>query len=205
MEYRKLVFIIIFLAVSFNSSSQIFRFTSVNITEVIINGKSNIEKFDLHLIDKDNFHCKSAISIIDGKTLEFEIPVENIQSRKTYIEEDFKKIINEKEFPYIRLRIGSDQLNLLLKRNSEKLETSLTIAGRSNEYPIEIKEFQVNDTTCQIDGKIELFLSDYAIDPVSKLFGIIRVEDKVVINFKLNLQSNFADITQKGNFPLTSK
>jgi hypothetical protein len=205
MDYRKLVFTIIFLAVSFTSRSQYSIFTSVNIKEVYINGKSNIEKFDLQLIDKNNSPNESAIPIIDGKALEFDIPVENIRSKKTYIEEDFKKIIHEREFPYIHLRIGSDQLKLFQKRNSEIVETSLTIAGKTNHYPIMVEEVPVNDSTLFLHGRIELNLSEFSIEPVSKLFGIIKVEDKVVINFKLNLHSNITNVALKGNLPLTSK
>jgi len=205
MGYRKLVFIIILFAINLTSKSQNSHVPLVTFEEVTINGKSNIEKFDLHFIRKNDSTQESIVCILNGNALEFCIPVKCFKSEKKYIEEDFKKLINENEFPFIRFQIGSDQLNQLLNRDSKIVKTSLTISGKSNDYPIQVLELIGEESNLQLCGKIELYLSEYAIKPVSKLFGFIRVEDKVVINFKLNLQSNFLDVNPKSNFTLTHK
>jgi hypothetical protein len=186
MRLRNLSLICCLLA-NFSIYGQSDQNLFIEFNKIVIHGQSNIEKFTLfYTNDSDTSTSEIPISRKDNYYT-FNIPANNIKSEKSYIESDFRKLIKAKDYPFIQLGIDSTQIKLLREGHCNHIIVSIKITDVENSYPINLKQEQKNDFKYCINGKVELSLNDFNLEPCSRFFGLIRVDDKVVIDFRLFL------------------
>jgi len=184
MLLRKIL-VIWFLTINLLAYSQTDQNFCIKFNKMVIQGESNIEKFTLYYTnDSDTSVNEIPISKKDNYYI-FNIPVNNIKSGKVYIESDFRKLIRAQDYPYIQLGIDSTQIKSL--REGNRIIVLIKIADVENSYSINFVLEQENEFRCSINGQVELSLNDFNLECYSKFFGLIRVDDKVVIDFKLIL------------------
>ena len=187
MPFR-LLFIIILLNVPYllradNPPSKELHFDNLTIL-----GKSNVNEFSL--VFDNNSKSLLQENVITKKTnqkTEFFIPVECFKSVNKCIQNDFYNMIQADKFPYISFSIDNEQIELLTSGNKcDSINAIITIAQESKQIWIPVKKNeQINDTF--LTGKIDLLLTDFNLTPLSKFFGLVKVENNVVIDFRINL------------------
>ena len=91
------------------------------------------------------------------------------------------KSVEAKDFPFAQLH-SSDCMAAL---SGEQSEVSLTIHGVSQEREIAINVEQINDNEIVLSGTFSVLQSDFGIEPFSIMNGLIKVEDKLEMGFKL--------------------
>jgi hypothetical protein len=183
---RKIV-VIWFLTINLLAYSQPDQNFCIKFNNMVIHGESNIGKFALFYSTGSDTSVSEIPIIKKGSLYIFNIPANNIKSEKSYIESDFKKLIRAKDYPFIQLGIDSAQINLIREVNCNRIMVAIKIADVENFYPINIVQEKKSDFSYCINGKVELSLTDYNLESYSRCFGLIRVDDKVVIDFKLIL------------------
>lgn len=182
------VFFIILFSASFNLNAESFKSLDFSINELTIYGKSNFNNFSFVLNDDLlELSDKKIIVEKDNTKTKFLIPVNRLKTNNKYIQNDFFKMIKADVFPYITLSVENNQFEAIASGvKCESIRTLITIDEESKLYTIPIKKRfkQINDQF--IIGNVELLLSDFNLKPISKFFGLVRVENNIVIDFRIN-------------------
>lgn len=171
---------------------------------LIVHGRTNLTKF----------HCQYVKSLSDtllvrvvpqepNKLLlehaDINLRVMQFDYGNKLITKDFQKLLQVQDFPELKIEAldiasGED----LLKSQNQKQHTgmissakiSVTIAGRQNEYNLEVNE-PANGSPRTYSGSLHINIRDFGLIPPRKLLGLMKVNENVHIDFYLNL--SFSD------------
>ncbi len=91
------------------------------------------------------------------------------------------KSIEVERFPFARLH-SSDCLNALA---SEPSELRLTIHGVSRRQKLAVVVEEISDNRLVFSGQFSLLQSDFGIEPFAIMNGLIKVEDRIELAFKI--------------------
>ena len=164
---------------------------NISLKQISIIGNSNITGFKLFFNDDRDEINDEVVGVEEADSIVFYIPVEHITAKNRLLLNDFRSLISAREYPYIKLTINEDQLALLNSDISHnKIMVKVTLAGTSKicDIPFYRSCSEVNDAF--ITGNTNLKLSDFNIDASKKIFGFVRLDDKVFINFKINFSQS---------------
>ena len=119
------------------------------------------------------------------------IPVKSMKGGNFLFNRDMYSALNAKEYPNIRFTLAD--LNALqvdtLSNESSAFEATgdLTISGATREITFTVITSSGKDNQLQVEGNTNLLMSDFDIQPPKKVFGALKVEDKVEITFNIVL------------------
>lgn len=158
----------------------------INLEKIDIFGTSNITDFKLTFINTHHIKSKYYIHEQNG-IINFAIPVESIEGSNRLMVNDFRSLIKAVEFPYINLYIGFDQLESIINGEVlDAIDVDVNIAGILKNYNVTFFKDCLNENN--ISGSTALLLTDFNLSPGSKFFGMIKLDNKVFINFKINFE-----------------
>jgi hypothetical protein len=159
-------------------------------SSLIIRGESNVNKFQCSY-DVSQFSDSFEINFTADKTrLQFsnaELNLKNVffNCGHKAINKDFHRLLKTDEYPSIQLELLSAEG----EPNSSILHTKLniTISGVSKVYelPVEVDNTQKAVMVC---GKLPIDINDFKLSPPKKLLGIIKVSNKIEIDFNLEVK-----------------
>lgn len=120
---------------------------------------------------------------------EITLKSENFDCFNSMMTKDFQKTINAEEYPHIRVKF----LNLIKESeniNQENLrgEVEITLAGVSKKYPITCLFLAKNGKKALLSGERKLHFTEFEIEPPTKFFGTIKVNNILGVNFYLVLE-----------------
>ena len=92
--------------------------------------------------------------------------------------------IDAENFPFARLH-SSDCLAAL---SGEQSEVALSIHGVSQKQKIAIEIEEVSDSKLILSGKFSILQTDFGIQPFSIMNGLIKVEDRLDLDFRIVAQ-----------------
>jgi hypothetical protein len=184
---------ILIIAMSFivkgdNSSSLDFSFNNLTIF-----CKSNINNFSFIFDNNPNsLSQENVITKRNKQKIEFLIPVSRFKTINKFIQNDFFKMIQAEKFPYISFAIDNDQMELLTAEGKcDSIYAVITIAQISKQILIPICKVNKQVKDQFFNGEIDLLLTDFNLTPLSKIFGLVKVENNVVIDFRINFITQF--------------
>jgi hypothetical protein len=158
---------------------------------VYISGATNIDCFECKYFkskddqDTNNILLKSLY--INGNKIEAYIPVNKFECGNILMYRDFQELLKASEYPYIRVEISKEEINdILLNESSANLDVSITLASVTNVQPVFCEVSKPGKNTICITGKASISLFDYQIKPPVKFMGLVKVRDKVTIDFSFN-------------------
>jgi hypothetical protein len=188
MVYRLSFILILLIVTSFilkaeNPSSIDFSFNNLTIY-----GRSNVNNFSfIFENDSKSLPQEKVITKRNNQKMEFLIPVNRFTTINKYMQNDFFKMIQADKFPYISFSIDNVQMELLTSEGScDSINAIITIARESKQIRIPIRKVNKQFKDQFFTGKIALSLTDFNLTPLSKFFGFIKVENNVVIDFRIN-------------------
>ncbi len=143
--------------------------------EVVVNVKTNVNQFSCECTGLNDLHLskfKTYNKIV--------IPVADFDCPKKLMERDLQKLFEAKKFPEIELFIDTQENNAHLQ------QTELTIKIK------EIKKTYCVTLTKHTEGKKVFYtgsqiisIENYNIEPPTKALGLVKVREKVLIEFKI--------------------
>jgi len=105
-----------------------------------------------------------------------------------FMTKDFSKTIKADQFPELVIRFD----HLTKSQDSKVGELTgliiVTLAGKSRTYDVQCQILENNKKNKLIEGTQAFLLSDFELEPPDKLFGAIRVKDRVLVDFHLKLR-----------------
>jgi len=191
-----LIFIGIFLYTigygsGYNNSKESSNCKSV----ITINGTSNVNKFQFHN-DDPIITTASTENYYDNQ---IRIPVNEFEASNLRMLQDFHKMVRASEYPYINIEIESMALADFDETSGmTNFRTKVSIAGKTNTYTVASEIAGCEHEGFILKGNLEVKLTDFDIEPPTKVFGAVKVNDEVLINFAFRLQheESVAAITQ---------
>jgi hypothetical protein len=120
------------------------------------------------------------------------VPVKDFRCDNKIAFKDFISLLKADRFPDLSITIPGDMLERLHTEDSLTLHNvMINIAGVTRAYDIRVVPQSGNTSDNLLTGTITLGLSDLSIQPPVKLFGMVKVKDKVIVRFGLGLKKYF--------------
>lgn len=96
---------------------------------------------------------------------------------------DFHEMVRTEEYPEMKITLLE-----VMRQNGKEVEANvhIWIAGEENNYtiPVEILE----GSALQIKGQFRINVIDFGLEPITKMFGLIKVDEIIDINMDLKVQ-----------------
>ncbi len=157
---------------------------------VIIEGSTNVNKFAF--FQSFEGHSKNQITNDNqGKILTIEIPVHNFEASNPLMYDDFLKLIKAEIYPIISIFIHlnpNDFRELNIQNINPKIEVKL--AGKQRVYYIPGALAYCQDQNLHVQGSVKINLNDFNLEPPTKFFGMVKVNQEVLVNFGLTMDNN---------------
>lgn len=162
--------------------------------ELIIYGTSNVNKFDCELLRKEpitfDIQIQSSEEGVVLKDAVLPFSVDDFNCGGKAINKDFKKSLKGMEYPVINLTILKIYLDIIVKDGEEMVKSDilLDIAGVQKPYTIHIENLTIDNSILVFKGSDDFKMSDFDIAPPEILWGLIKVNDEIKINFDFSLK-----------------
>ena len=155
-----------------------------------INGSTNINHFhfeqklnDQKIIAEDESYS--------GQKLAIQIPAHDFEPSNPMMYKDFLNFIKAEEYPYINITIFFEQLRLPAGNPQAIIpKIKVGLAGETQTYKIPGEIFQCKKSGIHLQGKVDINLQDFGLEPPTKFMGMVKVNKEVFINFGLTIDNN---------------
>lgn len=154
---------------------------------VSIQGSSNINRFQFI---NYNPEVNNRIAKTPGKKTyqNIQIPVNDFAGPNSRMLDDFYKMIKAAKYPHINISLEPRQLaDFDETTGMTNFKTKISIAGNSGEYVVPCKVEFCEGRVPVLKGELKVELTDFKIDPPTKIFGAVKVDNEVFINFAFRL------------------
>ena len=160
-------------------------------TKLVIHGQTNVNSFQCkmdcyHQLDTLGYSTDDDQCMIFFKENLMMIPVINFDCGSKMINTDFYDVLRKDRFPEINIQF------IALERWTGNTEVGgtvyITLAGITKPFII---HYQINSNSklLLLKGKQRICFSDFNLRPPEKMFGIIKVQDSLEVEFDLALRS----------------
>lgn len=197
--------IVLFTTFLFNNEP---RKDKISLVTIHINGGSYLKIHGRTNLNK--FHCQYIKSLSDTllvtitrdetdklilENADISLNVLQFDCGNGLINKDFRKLLRAKDFPLIKIEaldIESDDKSLKKQGSNEGMialssaHLKITIAGKENDYELAVDEPEGagNGT---YSGTLQINIRDFGLTPPRKFLGLMKVNEKVDIDFYLKL------------------
>ncbi|MBD3276222.1 MAG: hypothetical protein GF372_12975 [Candidatus Marinimicrobia bacterium] len=166
-------------SLTFNGDASVNDF-SVNAEEI----KGSVRFFS----ESESITHPSIDSAANGQVI---IPVKSMKGGNFLFNQDMYGALNAKEYPEIRFRLNALKTLQVDTISAEarifEAAGDLTISGTTREITFNIVTSSSKDDQIQVEGSTSLLMSNFNIEPPKKVFGALKVEDRVDIKFNIVL------------------
>jgi hypothetical protein len=151
---------------------------------IAIDGSSNINQFRLV-----NYEPKIPPKIHQNNHVQ--IPVYSFQTSNKRMLSDFYDMVNASTYPYINIVIEpKNRADFDEGSGKTRFRTEITIAGKTNQYIVPSEIIACEHAGYVVRGDLKINLTDFEIDPPRKVFGAVKVNNEVFINFAFKFQAD---------------
>ncbi|HQR94116.1 MAG: hypothetical protein B7Y15_04400 [Bacteroidetes bacterium 24-39-8] len=162
-------------------------------SSLTVNGSTNVSKFQCDITDyslPDTITCakaaKSQTLPMSGK---LKLDIEAFDCHNRMMTSDLRKTLKYKEFPKLIIKFISINSYPNFK-NPTKITgaVDISLAGIVKRYDISYVFTVDNSNIVHLKGHRAVTFTDFNLNPPSKLGGVIKAKDELLVEFKLNLK-----------------
>jgi len=186
-----------FTSGSLNDVSAYFNFQLTNASKISIAGSSNVNEFSC-LAFQEFPVCSATMEEIPGnnhirfKHTVMQVLVRSLNCDNPVMNYDMYEALQSESYPYITIALteayAQDGATINLSSREELyVVINLTITGHTQKQTLKISASRIADNRYRFYGSHTISLNDYHIEPPTALFGVIRVKDKIKIEFDLQV------------------
>lgn len=161
-------------------------------SSLMVDGKTNVNHFSCEIPAygrTDTLVCErtTAFGVVFAKS-NIAIPVVRFDCGLKMMTKDLQKTLKQDQYPfmYIDFRQFSGMPDVA-KQTALSGYAVISLAGVSRKYQIQCTSRQLNAREIELRGTKQIKLTDFQLQPPSKLGGTIRVEDQLDVRFTLHL------------------
>ena len=160
-------------------------------TKMAIHGQTNVNSFKCKMDcypkpDTLSYYLDDDECMIFFKENLLKIPVINFDCGSKIITDDFYDVLKKDQHPHVNIQF------VALERWTGNTEVGgtvyITLAGITKPF---IVKYQINSTSrlLLLKGRQKICFSDFNLSPPEKMFGMIKVQDNLEVEFDLALRS----------------
>ena len=154
---------------------------------ILISGESNINQFNFTYDLHKHALVEASDRSKDSGQLELVLPIKDFKTSNPLMYDDFLQMMKESQYPRIVIGIPENQLvSLEQQSNTVCPSMNITIAGITRTYKIDCSLMNCSENTLLI-GSQKIMLSDFKLKPPEKLYGLVKVDDEITVNFSIIL------------------
>lgn len=177
--------LIVFLISTVSVSAQNYRLDH-NKSKIIVEGTSNIHDWEIE-VEQMSGGIQAVFE--DGKLVKLEnlkitIPATSLKSGKSGMDKNTYKALDTDKHPNIVYQLEKvDKIDHGTDKCFITTQGKLNISGTSRTVSI-VFEAKVSGNTIVLEGKNELKMTNYNVDPPTAMFGTITTGDTVIVKFQ---------------------
>ncbi|MEQ6167218.1 MULTISPECIES: hypothetical protein [unclassified Ekhidna] len=185
------------LAVVAQNGSASYHQVTIVASAITIHGQTNINKFSCSM-DQPALNDSIVVkNIWLNKTLEFEglrlkYRVDQFECGISAMNSDFQELLKAEEEPYLYLELNSITLhphNDAFEELDVDAEVEVLLAGVRKKIKIEGgKVINHSSAHMTLKGDKDLLMTDFYIEPPTKMFGMIKVTNDISIAFEIGMR-----------------
>jgi hypothetical protein len=117
------------------------------------------------------------------------VPVKKFKCSNKMAFNDFLNLLRANQYPDITISIPEKFLKNLDRDETSVLKNvEITIAGITRKYDIQCKTESNGNDELKLIGSVKIDLRDLQIEPPVKYFGMVKIKDKVIVNFGIGIK-----------------
>ena len=153
-------------------------------SDLYIAGSTNVNKFDCVFDTKLIAQPRTVKYVEDDTHIYFEnlvlnLRIDGFDCGNKKMNSDFQSLLESEKDPDIRIQLKKTEF---FTKEYVKAYIEVDIAGRTNTYDFPIK---LDDN--RFMGKLKLNIQDFGLEPPTKAFGLIQVDEHITIHFNLKI------------------
>jgi hypothetical protein len=162
-------------------------------SSLTVNGSTNVNKFQCDIINyslPDTITCVKAAKTqtlpMNGK---LKLDIESFDCHNRMMTSDLRKTLKYKDFPKLTIKFIS--INSFPNfKNPTKITglVDIGLAGVVKRYDISYLFTVDNSNIVHLKGDRAVTFTDFNLSPPSKLGGVIKAKDELLVEFNLNLK-----------------
>lgn len=162
-------------------------------SSLTVNGSTNVNKFQCDITNyslPDTITCVKAAKTqtlpMNGK---LKLDIESFDCHNRMMTSDLRKTLKYKEFPKLIIKFISINSYPNFK-NPTKITgiVDISLAGIAKRYDINYVFTVDNSNIVHLKGDRAVTFTDFNLNPPSKLGGVIKAKDELLVEFNLNLK-----------------
>lgn len=162
-------------------------------SSLTVNGSTNVNKFQCDIINyslPDTITCVKAAKTqtlpMNGK---LKLDIESFDCHNRMMTSDLRKTLKYKDFPKLTIKFISINSYPNFK-NPIKITgvVDIGLAGVAKRYEISYLFTVDNSNIVHLKGDRAVTFTDFNLSPPSKLGGVIKAKDELLVEFNLNLK-----------------
>lgn len=155
---------------------------------LVINGSSNINDFACTYAFEGLVSNHAFSASYDGESyylnsLTINIPVNQFDCGNRFLKKDFLNTLEYQSYPKISMQIQNLKLGNAPEEGKRNSSVRLNIGGVSKEQKVDFQLKTIDDKTFILQGGTKVDITDFELEPVSRFFGMIKVDKNVEIHF----------------------
>lgn len=194
----------VLIAAPGSSFADSIRYTAGAGSKLVLNGDSTLHKYtcvaqqitaqgELKINSKKHDVVTIRTAVVEGKMSSWvvRIPVTGLKSEHSGLDENLQKSMHAGQFPEVTFKMTSYKTDTAGPDNALAIKAQgvLTVAGKSRNVTIN-GLMTITENGFTLSGKKGLLMSEYSVEPPVLFMGTVKTDDKVEIQFNLNMLSN---------------
>ena len=191
MRYKSNILLYLLFALSWQLSTvkaqQAPALNIAKLQDIVIMGETNINKFQLFLDSTTENEKQEIVGKYENSAIIFTIPIERLKCKNQMILYDFHNLVNSEQHPSVKIRIEIDQFYQQIKegKEGEPTELEVSLSGQTRKIKTNHSDIKHMSGFKTLSGNANVYLSDFLLEPPKKFMGLVRLNNKVNINFKI--------------------
>ena len=197
ITYQLLILIFCMNLISWNEKSGMpikVRWIVLNGGTLRVNGSTNINTFSCIVANNAPSDTIIFIANKDGSEVmagNVSLDIFGFDCHNPMMTLDLRKTLKAKDYPVMKISFISLDKIPVLKPTQEGIKgwVNIELAGVTKKYEVSYKVWMDNMKVIHLIGDRTVNFSDFNINPPKKLGGIIRANDKLDVEFSLNMKA----------------
>lgn len=183
---RRICILILILNFSFHlTAQQAFFPKKCELEDIIIYGSSNLNKFHFFYSQKKLQSYDAEISCLSDSTLILlKIPIHSFKASNPLMYKDFHELLQSDLHPFIKVYLNKNEIEAIMNKKEIQTIAVYNLAGSSQKYSTYF-ELLMNNGKLELKGNTTLDLKDYNLAIPNKFFGKLKVNNELIVKFKL--------------------
>ncbi len=154
---------------------------------ILIQGSSNVNQFEFV---NHSININKTDSMEEKFQRKIKIPVEEFTGPDKRMTRDFYEMVDAVNYPYINILIESkNRADFDEETGLTKFKTKISIAGTTRKFIVPCEIISFKGSGYLLKGHLQVNLTDFNISPPKKVFGMVKVNNQVFINFAFAFDS----------------